>query len=123
MEPERRVHLETRRGRKVNTGLLKHVRSEKFINNGKGKIGPRTRAWSVGGRGESKSSSFVEKVAILHLRLSWGLDMRGCRLLRRGVVPWWLLGSYGTKAFLEENIKFFVILLCSRLNRTWIEAS
>ena len=43
--------------------------------------------------GETKSSSGVAKIDILCLRLSWGLDAHGCRLLqRRDVVPWWQWG-------------------------------
>ena len=48
-------------------------------------------------RSEMRSSSGVVKLDILRLRLSWGLDTRGCRLLRhRGVMPWRQRGSYTT---------------------------
>ena len=48
-------------------------------------------------RGEMRSSLGVVKLGILHLRLSRGLDARGCRLLwRRSVIPWWRRGSYAT---------------------------
>ena len=49
------------------------------------------------GCGETKSSSDVAEIGVLRLHLSWGLDVRGCRLLQRhGVVPWWQRGSYAT---------------------------
>ena len=67
----------------------------KVHKQGKGKIGPCARAQSVVYCGETKSSSGVAKVSILRLRLSWGLDAHGCRLLLLyGVVPWWRWGSY-----------------------------
>ena len=48
-------------------------------------------------RGEMRSSLVVLKLGILRLRLSRGLDARGCRLLRcRSVMPWWRRGSYAT---------------------------
>ena len=48
-------------------------------------------------RGEMRSSLGVVKLGILRLRLSRGLDARGCRLLRRrSVMPWWQRGSYAT---------------------------
>ena len=48
-------------------------------------------------RGEMKSSLGVVKLGILRLRLSRGLDARGCRLLQRhSVMPWWQRGSYAT---------------------------
>ena len=57
---------------------------------GKGRtINPRAR--------EMRSSLSVVKVGILRLRLSRGLDARGCWLLRRrSVMPWWRRGSYAT---------------------------
>ena len=49
-------------------------------------------------RGEMRSSLGIVKIGILRLRLSRGLDARGCRLLRRrSVMPWWRRGSYATK--------------------------
>ena len=48
-------------------------------------------------RGEMKSSLGVVEIGILHLRLSRGLDARGCRpLRRRSVMPWWRWGLYAT---------------------------
>ena len=86
------------KGREVNTNPIKLVRSEKFICNRKGKIGPRARAQTVGDSGEKRSSSGVAKVGILRLRFLWMLNAHGCQLLlRRGVVPWWRRGSYATK--------------------------
>ena len=47
--------------------------------------------------GDTKSSSGVVERGVLRLRLSWGLDAHGCRLLRcHGVVPWWRRGTYAT---------------------------
>ena len=55
-------------------------------------------------RGEMRSSLGVVKLGILRLRLSRGLDARGCRLLRRcSVMPWWRRGSYATN--IESNIQ------------------
>ena len=49
-------------------------------------------------RGKMRSSLGIVKLGILRLRLSRGLDARGCRLLRRRtVMPWWRRGSYATK--------------------------
>ena len=80
------------KGRERDKCVLAKTRAvrKKFINEGqrKGKIGPRARAQSVVNGGETKSSSGVTKIDILQLRLSWGLDARGCRLLLRcGIVP------------------------------------
>ena len=65
---------------------------------GKGRtINPRAREPDEVCGGEMKSSLSVVKVGILRLRLSRGLDARGCWLLRRcSVMPWWRRGSYAT---------------------------
>ena len=55
-------------------------------------------------RGEMRSSLGVVKLSILCLRLSRGLDARGCRLLRRrSVMPWWRRGSYATTSSLDND--------------------
>ena len=43
------------------------------------------------------------ELGILHLRLPWGLDARGCRLLGcRGVIPLWRRGLYATTSSLPS---------------------
>ena len=84
--------------KKICKGPLKHVRANKVHNEIKtGKITPRAREPCEMCRNEMRSSLGVVKLDILHLRLSRGLDARGCRLLRRrSVMPWWRRGSYAT---------------------------
>ena len=56
--------------------------------------------------GETKSSSGVVELCIVRLRMSWGLDASGCRLLRRrGVVPRWRQGSYATRSEMQNTIR------------------
>ena len=63
-------------------------------------------------RGEMKSSLGVVKFGILRLRLSRGLDARGCRLLRRrSVMTWWGRGSYTTTSSLKL---FYTIHIISK---------
>ena len=95
-EPTQRPKRERRRYAKAR---LNTCELRKFIIKGKiEKITPRAREPSEMCHGEMKSSLGVVKIGILHLRLSRGLDARGCQLLRRcSVMPWWRRGSYATK--------------------------
>ena len=74
------------------------MRANKVHNEIKtGKITPRACDPCEMCRSEMRSSLGVVKLDILHVRLSRGLDARGCRLLRRrSVMPWWRRGSYAT---------------------------
>ena len=104
------------------------MRANKVHNEIKtGKITPLAREPCEMCRGEMRSSLGVVKLGILHLRLSRGLDARGCRLLRRRtVMPWWRRGSYATRAATQRRystppfiltcfIDFLCVGLCSRL--------
>ena len=84
------------------------MRANKVHNEIKtGKITPRAREPCEMCRSEMRSSLGVVKLGILHLRLSRGLDARGCRLLRRrSVMPWWRRGSYATIKPLPSTLKY-----------------
>ena len=94
-EPTRKPKRERRRYAKarLNTcALIKFIIKEKTE-----KITPRAREPCEMCRGEMRSSLGVVKLGILRLRLSRGLDARGCWLLRRrSVMPRWRRGSYAT---------------------------
>ena len=113
-EPTQRPKRERIRYAKVrlNTcGLIKFIMKEKTE-----KITPRAREPCEMCRGKMRTSLGVVKLGILRLRLSRGLDARGCRLLwRRSVMPWWRRGSYATSLchvsmFLEHNTCIHLLL-------------
>ena len=93
-------------------GPLNTCGPTKCINEGRRKGKDRsTRASSE--CSETTSSRSVAKISILRLRLSWGVDTRGCQLLwRRGVVPWWRRESYAPNPYLvslhDRLLNFFV---------------
>ena len=102
------------------------MRANKVHNEIKtGKITPRAREPCEMCRSEMRSSLGVVKLGILHLRLSRGLDARGCRhLRRRSVMPWWRRGSYATSGPISPptlgGSRYFLLIIddCSRL--TWV---
>ena len=98
-----RTHPKAYKGeKKICKGPLKHVRANKVHNEIKtGKITPCAREPCEMCRGEMRSSLGVVKLGILRLRLSRGLDARGCQLLRRrSVMPWWRRGRTPPEEFL-----------------------
>ena len=90
------------------------MRATKMRNKGKDRtITSRAREPDEVCGGEMKSSLSVVKVDILCLRLSRGLDARGCRLLwRRSVMPWWRRGSYATTMSTVDHPRTPNILDC-----------
>ena len=77
-----------KRGEEDKRGPAKNTCGSRKFKMGKEDRSTRARAGSVIDLSETTSSSSVAEIGILRLRLSWGLDARGCRLLRRrGVVP------------------------------------